>query len=296
MRVTQGMLSQQMLYDIQGNNQRLSKLQNEAATGKKINSPADDPIGVGFVMQYKNDSAYDAQYQNNATTAQGVLSYTDSAMSEAGQVMQRARDLAVQGSTGTLTANDRQDMAAEVDQLSKQLVAIGNSEFNQQYIFGGQQTSAAPYPANNPQNVTTDNGHVMYDLGDGVSLNVNVPGNAFFGQASDANNAFAVLSQLKTALQNNDVNTIGSSISAIDSRSSAMMQAQSQIGALSDRAQLMQTRMADMAQNVQGLLANAQDADMAKVITDLNSATAVQTASLQVGARTIQPTLLDFLK
>jgi flagellar hook-associated protein 3 FlgL len=296
MRITQGMLSSQMLYDIQGNNQRLSNLQNEAATGHRINNPSDDPIGTGFVIQYKNQSAYDQQFMNNAQTAQGVLNYTDSVMNEAGQVMQRARDLAVQGSSGTLAAGDRQAIAAEVGQLYQQLVTVGNSQYNDQYIFNGQMTSQAPYSSSAAEITTTDNGQVMYDLGNGVNLPVNIPGNQFFGSSSDSDNAFNVLKQLQTALNNNDQSTIGNLIGQIDSRTNTMLGSQSQVGALTDRAQLMQNRMSDLSQTVTGLLSNVQDADLAKVITDLNTAQTVQTASLEVGAKVIQPSLLDFLK
>ena len=296
MRITQSMLNSQMLYDLQGNAQRLSQLQNEAATGHRINSPADDQIGVGFVMQYTNETSYDKQYANNAQAAQSVLNFTGSTMSEATQVMQRARDLAVQGSSGTLTSGDRQAIASEVGQLYQQLVTVGNSQYNQQYIFNGQATTQAPYSNASAQTATTDNGRVFYDLGNGVNLPVSIPGNQFFGSASDTNNAFAVLKQLQTALTNNDGTAAGNTIAQIDSRTNAMLASQAEVGALTNRAQMMQSRMTDLTQNVQGVLSNVQDANLAQVITDLNTAQTVQSASLQVGAKIIQPTLLDFLK
>lgn len=296
MRITQGMLSSQMLYDIQGNNVRLSNLQNEAATGHRINNPSDDPIGVGFVLQYKNETAYDQQYASNAQTAQGVLNYTSSVMNEASQVISRARDLAVQGSNGTLTESDRQSLAAEVGQLYQQMVTIGNSQYNGQYIFNGQMTNKQPYSVASAETATTDGGQVMYDLGNQVNLPVNVPGSQFFGDAGASDNAFGLLKQLQTALTNNDQSTIGKLIGQFDSRSDQMLAGEAQVGALTNRAQLMQNRMSDLTQTVQGLLANVQDADLAKVITDLNTAQTVQTASLEVGAKVIQPTLVDFLK
>lgn len=308
-RVTQGMLSSQVLSDIEGNYQRLSQLQNESATGKKINSPSDDPIGVQFVMQDNNQLAYDTQYQQNATNAQSQLSYTSSAMTEAQNVLSRARDLAVKGASSTETKSDMQATAAEVGQLYNQMVTIGNSQYNGQYIFNGQNTAQPPYPTQaenltpdkmkgtlDPAAVTTQNGQNLFSVGSGVTIPVGVSGNDFFGSASSQTNAFGLLGQLYTALNAGDSSKVGGLISQFDSSLNQMNQSQANVGALTDRAQLMQNRMSDLSQNVTKQLSNTQDADMAAVLTQLNSAMAVQQASVQVGAQALPETLLNFLK
>ncbi|WP_067922433.1 flagellar hook-associated protein FlgL [Alicyclobacillus shizuokensis] len=304
MRITQGMLNQQMLYDLENNTQRLSQLQNEVATGQRINSPADDPIGVGFVMRYNSDIAYYQQYQSNANAAQGFLNYTDTVMNQAIQVIQRARDLAVQGASDTMAPSDREALASEVDQLYQQLVTIGNSQYNGQYIFNGQQTNIAPYPTTGAENATTDTGSILYDLGDGIEMNVNTPGSQFFGDAvaaTDAgkgasDNAFDLLLSLSTALKNDDGQAVSQLLGQFDSRLDQMTAAQANVGARLDRIQFEQNRLSDLVNNFQSLLAGVQDADMAQTITDLTTAQTVQQASLAVGARIIVPTLVDFLK
>ncbi|MCL6627406.1 MAG: flagellar hook-associated protein FlgL [Alicyclobacillus shizuokensis] len=304
MRITQGMLNQQMLYDLENNTQRLSQLQNQVATGKRINSPADDPIGVSFVMRYNSDIAYYQQYQSNANAAQGFLNYTDTVMNQAIQVMQRARDLAVQGASDTMAPSDREALASKVDQLYQQMVTIGNSQYNGQYIFNGQQTNIAPYPATGAESVTTDTGSILYDLGDGIELNVNAPGSQFFGDAvaaTDAgkgtsDNAFDLLLSLSTALKNDDGQAVSQLLWQFNSRLDQMTAAQANVGARVDRVQFEQNRLSDLANNFQTLLAGVQDADMAQTITDLTTAQTVQQASLAVGARIIVPTLVDFLK
>ncbi|MCL6633998.1 MAG: flagellar hook-associated protein FlgL [Alicyclobacillus herbarius] len=313
MRITQGMLNQQMLFDLENNTQRLSQLQNQVATGKRINTPADDPVGVTFVMRYNSDIAYYQQYQSNATAAQGFLNYTDTVMNQAVQVMQRARDLAVQGASDTLAPSDREALASEVDQLYQQMVTIGNSQYNGQYIFNGQETNVAPYPTTGAENASTDTGAILYDLGDGIQMNVNTPGSQFFGdpvtsggsggaggaggsESAGSDNAFALLQNLSTALKNNDGQAISQMLSQFDSRLDQMSAAQANVGARLDRIQFEQNRLSDLVNNFQTLLAGVQDADMAQTITDLTTAQSVQQASLAVGARIITPTLVDFLK
>ncbi|MBX6396204.1 MAG: flagellar hook-associated protein FlgL, partial [Alicyclobacillaceae bacterium] len=181
MRVTQGMLTQQFLLDLQNNFRRLSRLQDEVASGKRINRPADDPVGVGFAMRYKAQMAYYGQYKENADMAKGWLDYTDTVMDQAGQVIQRARELAVEGASETVPPDARRALADEVDQLLQQMVTIGNSRYNDKYIFNGQDTATRPYDPADPEKVKTNQGKILYDIGDGIYLDVNVTGNRYFG-------------------------------------------------------------------------------------------------------------------
>lgn len=294
MRITQGMLNQQLLADVEANTARISQLQRQLSSGKRIQQPSDDPVGAVFTMRYKADIAYYTQYQQNATDAQGWLNYTNTVMNQAVQVMQRARDLAVQGASDTQT--DREAIAAEVGQLYDQLVSIGNSQYNGHYVFGGQKVSTAPYDPSTAATTTPDQGAVLYHVGDNVQLQVNVSGADFFGKAADTDNAFSLLSQLQTALESNDGATVRQLISGIDSRLDTMTAGQADVGARLNRVQFEQNRLTDLVNNVQTLLAGVDDTDMAKAITDLNTAQSVQLASLQVGARVLIPTLADFLK
>jgi len=296
MRITQGMLNSQMINDIQNNYQQLSQLQNEIATGHQINTPADSPVGVGMVMQYNSQLASYQQYQANATSAQGWLQNASSVMNEAQQIMQQARTLAVQGANDTETQSDRQDIATQVQELYQELVTTGNSQYNGQYIFNGQDVTNAPYTNADAASVNPNTGGVLYDVGTGSPLQVNTSGQDFFGSSADADNAFSILQNLQNALNNNDQSGIEQAITQIDSRSSAMEAAQTDVATRQDRIQFATSRLSDLTNNVTTLLSNVQDANLAQVITNYESAQNVQTASLEVGAQVLVPTLADFLK
>ncbi|WP_206831588.1 flagellar hook-associated protein FlgL [Alicyclobacillus fructus] len=309
MRITQGMLSNQVLYDIENNLQQLSRLETEASTGKRINQPADDPIGVQNVMTDNLELAFDQEYQQNATTAQSQLNFVSSVMNEAQNVMSRARDLAVEGANSTETASDMQALASEVGQLYDQLVTIGNSQYNGQYIFNGANTASAPYPAQaanltpdkvsgslDPAQSVTNAGQVYMDLGNGVTLPITVSGNQFFGSQGAANNAFSVLSQLYNALNSGDHAQVDNLLNNLDSVIDNMNTVQANVGALINRAEMMQTRMTDLSSSVTQQLSNVDDADMAQVLTNLNSISAVEQASLEVGAQALPMSLVNFLR
>jgi flagellar hook-associated protein 3 FlgL len=296
MRVTQGMLNQQMVTDLENNYSQLSQLQNEVATGKSINTPADNPVGAGLVMQYNSQLAYYNQYSNNAQAAQQWLSNTDSTMTQAQSVLQDARDLAVQGASDSETEADRNAIASQVDQLYQQLVTLGNTQYNGQYIFGGNNTGTAPYPTSGAENQTTDTGSVLYDVGSGTHIAVNTTGNDYFGAANGPDNAFGLLTQLSTDLKDNNGSAISGLLSQFDSRLNTMSAAQADVGARTNRVTMVQNSLQSMTNNITTQLSNTQDADMGQVITSLTTAQTVQQASLEVASQVMVPTLADFLK
>jgi flagellar hook-associated protein 3 FlgL len=302
MRVTQNMMNLQMLQNLSNSNERMMNLQNVLASGKRINTPSDDPVGVNYALRYRAQLNHLNQFKTNADAAVNVLDFTDSTIGQVTDVLQRARELAVQGANDTLNSGDRQVIAKEVEQLFHQLVQLGNAQFNGKYIFNGQKTDVKPFsdpgsptdPTNSWANF--DTGSIDYLVSDGVTISVNITADKVFGANSDADNAFTALNQLYTGLQNNDTSTIQNALDNISTRLDKVLAARADVGARSNRVNLIEQRLNDMNTNYQKLLSSVEDADIAKTITDLKTAENVQQASLAVGARILVPTLVDFLK
>ena len=83
----------------------LSRIQNQVASGKKITSPADDPIAAVHIMELERSKQEYGQYDKNSALARNRLNLEESAIADAGTVLQRVRELILQASnTGTLTA------------------------------------------------------------------------------------------------------------------------------------------------------------------------------------------------
>lgn len=300
MRVTQNMMNSKMMINLNNNNNRMSKYQDMLATGKSLNKPSDDPVAVGYAMRYEAQISRNDQYQRNVDEATSRLEFADTMLNQVNSVMQRARELAVRASTDSMELKDREAVSAEIDQLYRQLVSAGNSEFNGQYIFNGQTTDIRPYDDSNAAESQTDMGSIVFMISEGVAMPVNVTGEEVFGSPAGgdptSDNAFNVLKTFKTALDANDGAGIRASLDRIDSRTNKMQQVWSEIGARSNRTEMMESRLQDFDVNLTGLLSKTADADIAKTIMDLKMAENVQRASLSAGSRIIQPTLVDFLK
>ncbi|NCC24287.1 MAG: flagellar hook-associated protein 3 [Deltaproteobacteria bacterium] len=119
---------------------RLMELNIQAASQKKVNKPSDDPVGMARILDYRNSIASLQQYQTNIDTAKGWLGLADQTLMQVNTVVTRARTLAEQGATGTMTQENREAIAFEVRQLFDQLVTLSNAEYEGQSIFAGHKT------------------------------------------------------------------------------------------------------------------------------------------------------------
>lgn len=295
-RVTQGMMNTQLLRNLNNNMNRMNNESNQLSTGRKINKPSDDPVGLTFALRYRSELATNEQYQKNVDSALSWLEYTDTTLDQAGSVFQRVRELAVKGANDTNPQEALDSIKSEVGELYNQLVSIGNSQFNGKYVFNGQKTDTIPYSIDNAAQDKTDTYSIQYEIGTGVKLPINVTGEQVFGKADSADNAFQVLQDLMKALGDGKTDDVSQLIGKIDSRMDSFLQVRSDIGAKTNRIELAQSRLKDININLQSLQSKTEDADYAEVITKLQVSENVYQASLSMGAKLISPSLVDFLR
>jgi flagellar hook-associated protein 3 FlgL len=295
-RVTQGMINTQLMRNLNANLARLDHTQGQLATGRKINKPSDDPVGISYAMRYRSEISANDQYIENVDSAISWLEITDSTLNQAGDVIQRLRELTVQASNGTNPQTALDAIDSEVSQLYEQLVTIGNSEFNGKHIFNGQMTEVSPYSSATAGDSLTDSGKIKFEIGVGVRIDANVTGETIFGNPNDTDNAFKVMNDLRTALQTSDFTTINNTIGQLDNRINKFLEVRADVGAKMNRVQLSQGRLGDININLQSLQSKVEDADMAQLITTLKTDENVYQASLSVGAKIIRPSLIDFLR
>jgi flagellar hook-associated protein 3 FlgL len=124
----------------------MAKTQSQLATSKKLQSAADDPSGMAQVNQLNAQISASSQYVTNQNAATANLQLEEQAMSDATNTLQSARDLAVQANNPALSAQQRQDIAKQLQQQLQDLVAIGNRlDSNGNPLFGGTAAGTSPF-------------------------------------------------------------------------------------------------------------------------------------------------------
>lgn len=295
-RITQNMTNNQMLINLNRNMVQMEDLQNQLSTGKKINKPSDDPVGITYSLRYRSELEQNDQFSKNVDSSISWLNYSDSTLSQANSIMQRLRELAVQASNGSNPQTALDAINSEVKQLYGQMVTIGNSQFNGKYVFNGQMTDTPPYTNANAANEQSDNGNIQFQVGVGVKLPVNVTGDQTFGSPSDSDNIFKTMNDFMSVLSTNNQAGFQQVIGQINTRMDKFLNVRADVGAKIDRVQLTQSRIQDINTNLQTLQSNVEDVDVAQAVTNLKTAQNVYQSSLSVGAKIIQPSLIDFLK
>ncbi len=144
MRVTQSMLTNGNLKYINQNYGRYSKIMDQINSGKKINRPSDDPVVAMKGMRYRTEVIEVKQFQRNLNEGFNWMENSDAALDEAGSVLQRIRELAVQASNDSYGEEERKNISKEIERLQEHIVALANTKIGDNYIFNGTDTTNPP--------------------------------------------------------------------------------------------------------------------------------------------------------
>lgn len=296
MRVTGMMQNTQLLKNLRNTNAGIVNWQNQLATGQRIQRPGDDPVGIGYQMRYDTELARNEEFLENARTGTGWLNTMDSNLQQATEVLQRARVLVQQGLTGTMPEDARRQVAAEIQQLREQMVAIGNSTYDGRHMFNGQKTDTQPYTVAGANNESTDTGMYYLNVSSSVTVPVSISGEQIFGAAGDPGNVFQVLDDIYNNLMTNDVAALGAGLNGIDVAADRISFNLAEVGARTNRFELIENRLMDEKVGLKQLRGQVADVDMADAIIQLQIRENIMQASLSTGARIMQVSLIDFIR
>ncbi|WP_067727094.1 flagellar hook-associated protein FlgL [Oceanobacillus damuensis] len=290
MRVTQGMLSNNMLRNLNNSNSKMSSYMDQLNTGKKISRPSEDPVVAMKGMGYRTELVRVEQFQRNTNEVHNWMDNTDSALDQATSAMQRIRELAVQASNGTYDKEELANISEEVNQLKEHLGEIANTNVNDKYIFNGTKTDTPPI---DPETGAVDfaTSEVLIEVSSGTTLKANVSGEDVFGGEPGIFNAIdGFIDRLDTGEE------IDSSIAEIDAGINNIINSRAELGARMNRLELVENRLGQQEVIATQTMSNNEDVDYSEAIMHLITQESLHRAALSAGSRIIQPTLVDFLR
>ncbi|WP_019153843.1 flagellar hook-associated protein FlgL [Robertmurraya massiliosenegalensis] len=292
MRVTQSMLSNNMLRNLTSSYEQLGKYQEQLTTGKKINKPSDNPVIAMKGITYRTNLDQVTQYQRNIGEVYSWLDSSDDALDKVGSTIQRIQELMVQASSDSLTPDDREKLKSEIEQLQEHIQSLGNTKVGDKYIFSGTKTNTPLFDSDGTPNPDTNETGIKIEVYNGVELQVNTKGKALF------ENMNQILSDISSDLSDNTLSgaDFNKYLTQLDGQMNQILTARADIGARQNRAEMMENRLDTQEVIVTKQLSENEDIDYEKTITDLITQESIHRAALSVGSRIIQPTLMDFLR
>jgi len=299
MRVTQGLMVDRALNDLRAQVRRLLELQEELSTGLRVNDPSDDPLAARRAVNIRTQIGRDEQYLTNISSAGPQLLESVTVIQGALSNLQRARELTLQGASGTYSQLQLDEIAIEIDEILEAALMEGNHQANGRFVFGGTRTLEKPFVETRDADgqITAvayegNDEYIRIAVADNSLVRINEPGSRVFGSTQDV---FQMLIDIRDNLNAGDQASLQTRLSELSDAEEQLLISMAQIGATQNRLERLTFNTEDFVQQLQGALSDNIDADYAETVLNLNAESNAYQAALQAAARVIQPSLLDFV-
>lgn len=310
MRLTGSMLSDRFLADLEQNTSRLGRLQEQLSTNRRLTRLSDDPVGTIKTLNVRRKLADLDQYQRNIADAKDWLLHSETAVLELNEIVKTAYEKTVQAANGAMGEEERQAVAVLVRQLRDHVVQVSNAARGDTYLFGGFQSTQPPFTTDAAGQVSyqgvplgTETAAqlidmqaqvIRFDIGAGLQTVASVNGPTLLG--SGDKNLIQVFDRLIASLTSDPPGDLGSRITELQTSQTEILSVAADIGGRMNRLDLVQLRYEQDELNYKTVRSEIEDVDLAETTMQLKMAEAVYSAALAVGARVIQPSLVDFLR
>jgi flagellar hook-associated protein 3 FlgL len=287
MRVTNSIANMMQLKNMNESLEKLYEYSVKAGKGKQFLKPSDAPTKAVESMSIKSTLKTMEYYTSTAESANEWLAATEFALQEVSDVAARAEVLVERGMNDSLDSDERAVIAEELDGILNQAIASANSNHRDRYLFSGFSTKTEPFTLNTtgPTDAVDYNPPagpfqaIQRDIAPGESITVNIDGPSTFDPL------FTALISARDALRANDTVTLEASFYDLQSAADNVT---NQLTTVGSKARTIQTTI-DRNQfseiELEALLSQKEDANMAEAISQLTNQEVVYQAVLQVGAK-----------
>lgn len=292
-RITETSIHTRVLANLQRQLGQTQKIQEQLSSGKILNRPSDSPSGTITSMELRGETRAVEQHSRNADDGVGWLGTLDNALTQSSTLVNRVRDLTVEGlNSASGTTQSREALAVEVDNIRQQLIGHANSTYMNRPVFGGTTTDGIAYKPDGTY--VGDSGQVMRTVGPNVKVRVDANGPDAFG--SGPTQLFTVLSNISAGLRSNDTAGLDQGLSDLDAAGDILKGTLSDVGARYNRVSQMRESAQDRMLTLKSQLSDVEDVDLPKTIMEMQLQQTAYQAALAASAKVIQPSLIDYLR
>ena len=193
MRISTSTIFDLGVTSIQQQTTTLVKIQQQLATGRRILTPEDDPVGAARVLEVSQSKALNQQYDVNTGSATSSLGMEETALESVGNLIQDVRTIAINAGNPTLDHNNLASLATDLRGRYQELLGIANStDGNGQHLFAGYKGSTQPFSESSPGTVAYngDQGQRLMQISPSRQIAVSDAGSDVFMQIKNGNGTF----------------------------------------------------------------------------------------------------------
>lgn len=196
MRITNGLLQSRVLRDLQSNLSQIATAQSQVATGKRFTKVSEAPLDGSQVMSAERGLRGIEQYRRNSSAARSRTDAEEGALNQITDLLARAKELALQEGSATGTTQTRTAAKAEVDRMIEQVINLGNTQVNNEFIFAGHMVNTSPF--NTLGVYQGDDGQRQAEIGQGYTVTTNHTGRELFVNSAVLSSLQALSTELGT--------------------------------------------------------------------------------------------------
>lgn len=312
MRITNAMMTNRLLTNVNRNLTKLDKYNLQMGTGKKIQMPSEEPITASRALKFRTIVSDTEQYSKNVKQATSWMEITESAFNNINDILITMREQCVYAATDTNESPDREKILTEYNDLLAQIEGELNVTYMGRYVFSGYKTDTQyiiqDENGNNIINPEILDGADNKIAGQGIDISVgadsyitiNSLGPDVYDQ--DDYDMLHGLDYIYTMLQNGQEvddaefrNGFSDMIENIDTYMAKVAKEHTVNGVRTNRLELIGNRLADDTTNYTKLMSENEDVNYADASMNFNLTNATYQASLKVGMSITTLTLADFL-
>ena len=291
-------------YDIVGTRVEGAKGQNAKdletlSTLRRVNRVSDDPNGVAAGVNIKDRIASNQQFQKNVEFSKGMLERSENALGGMQDNLIRLKELAIGMANDTYDHSSRLATSEEVQEILKELVQLGNTTFNNRYVFSGFRSGTAALSLDGK--FLGDDGAVMLQVGENQFQQINLQSRDLFEanvdeRAAGHTNMLDTVEALLAGLHNNSKDGIRFAIGEIDFQLDKASKFQAKVGSVVTSLNGATERAGRSVDMDKTTLSSVFDADIFEASSDFRRSEAVLQSTLLASTKLLQPSLLNFLQ
>jgi flagellar hook-associated protein 3 FlgL len=296
--------SEIFLSNLQQIQNRIGTAEQQLSSGLRVSVASDDPDEISSILQLRAQIAGVQQTQENLSNATPQVESGENAIQQSIQVLDTATSLATEAAGSTSNAGQRQDEIPQVQGLLQQLLSLSQTAVNGQYIFSGDLSGQPQYTlaanGSSVQQMTQPGPAGQIQDANGLPISIGLTAQQIFDD-QDANgnptaaSAFAAVTGLLTALQNDDGQGILTAVTNIQTASAHLNDESSFYGAAQNDLTAAGNSASQALIQLQQQLSNEQDADAAQSSLDLTTATTAEQAAMSAQAMLKPQSLFNYL-
>lgn len=292
MRVSNLMMANNFIHHVQETQERINTTNEQLASGKLFQTPSEDPIRASLSMQLKSSLRVSMGYQSTAEMASEWMSATDTSLAQLEKIATQAVNTVVSGLNGTINVTERQSFATELTIMINHAVDIGNSKYQDSYIFSGARTDHPAFELEDPSIVAYKgiSKALTRNIGQDSKVTINVGGETTILPLIQE------MIKARDYLAANNTDDLPASLTNLKSALNNLVAAHTETGT---RMRQVKTGIEGLEKSVAGiktLLNKKEDTSLSEAITMLENQQMTYQAVLEVGSRTISAlNLFDYL-